>query len=84
MPPRSADRDAVAGLLDQYRTTARLDDVACHIARSPIHALAAATYGVFTMYQHEPTTGHRPRNAESITVRDGQLGETLVLVGGQA
>jgi hypothetical protein len=37
-------------------------------------ALAAATYGVFIMYEHELTTGDRPRNAEFITGRDGQLG----------
>lgn len=39
--------------------------------------------GVFLLYEYEPQSGERFRNAEFVTVRDGQLVETQVFFGGQ-
>lgn len=38
---------------------------------------------VFILYEYELKTGERHRNAEFITVRDGQLVETQVFFGGR-
>jgi len=38
--------------------------------------------GVFILYEYELKAGGRHRNAEFITVRDGQLVETQVFFGG--
>lgn len=39
--------------------------------------------GVFVLYEYELKAGGRYRNAEFITVRDGQLVETQVFFGGK-
>lgn len=39
--------------------------------------------GVFILYEYELASGERFRNAELITVRDGQLVETQVFFGGR-
>ena len=45
--------------------------------------IAAATdEDVFVMYEYELRTGSRYRNAELITVRDGQIVEVQVFFGG--
>jgi ketosteroid isomerase-like protein len=47
--------------------------------------IAAATeHDVFVMYEYELLAGGRFRNAELITVRDGQLTESQVFFGGNA
>jgi len=38
---------------------------------------------VFILYEYELKSGGRHRNAEFITVRDGQLVETQVFFGGR-
>jgi len=40
--------------------------------------------GVFVLYQYELQNGERYRNAERLTVRDGQIVETQVFFGGRA
>jgi ketosteroid isomerase-like protein len=39
--------------------------------------------GVFILYEYELATGERHRNAEHISVRDGQIVEIQVFFGGQ-
>ena len=38
---------------------------------------------VFVMYEYELKSGERHRNAELVTVRDGQVVETQVFFGGR-
>lgn len=45
--------------------------------------VVSAGSGVFVLYEYELKAGGRYRNAEFITVRDGQLAETQVFFGGQ-
>ena len=45
--------------------------------------VAPANAGVFVLYEYELRDGARYRNAEFITVRDGQLAETQVFFGGR-
>jgi ketosteroid isomerase-like protein len=45
--------------------------------------VVSAERGVFVLYEYELKAGGRYRNAEFITVRDGQLAETQVFFGGQ-
>ncbi len=47
-----------------------------------LQLVSAGAAGVFVLYEYELTTGGRHRNAEFITVRDGQLVETQVFFGG--
>jgi ketosteroid isomerase-like protein len=48
-----------------------------------LRLVSAGGDGVFVLYEYELTTGERHRNAEFITVRDGQLVETQVFFGGR-
>lgn len=43
-----------------------------------VELIAAASDGVFILYEYELQTGDRHRNAEFITVRDGKLVEAQV------
>jgi hypothetical protein len=45
--------------------------------------VAADDEHVFILYEYELKTGDRHRNAEYITVRNGQLVETQVFFGGR-
>lgn len=49
-----------------------------------LEVVSAGSSGVFVLYEYELRAGGRYRNAEFITVRDGQLTETQVFFGGQA
>lgn len=48
-----------------------------------LELVEAGQRGVFLLYEYELVTGGRYRNAEFITVRDGQLVETQVFFGGR-
>jgi ketosteroid isomerase-like protein len=48
-----------------------------------LEVVSAGPHGVFILYEYELKAGGRYRNAEFITVRDGQLAETQVFFGGQ-
>jgi ketosteroid isomerase-like protein len=48
-----------------------------------LELVSAGDSGVFVLYEYELQTGERYRNAEFITVRDGQAVETQVFFGGQ-
>ena len=48
-----------------------------------LEVVSAGRSGVFVLYEYELKAGGRYRNAEFITVRDGQLAETQVFFGGQ-
>ena len=47
-----------------------------------LRVVAATDEDVFVMYEYELRTGARHRNAELITVRDGQIVEVQVFFGG--
>jgi ketosteroid isomerase-like protein len=91
------DRDAAERLLaGDFSFTSPQDD---HIGKSAylercfptadrfvyqqILEVVSAGSGVFVLYEYELKDGGRYRNAEFITVRDGQLAETQVFFGGQ-
>ena len=48
-----------------------------------LHVTATEGDEVFVMYEYELKSGERHRNAELITVRDGQVVETQVFFGGR-
>ena len=48
-----------------------------------LQLVSAGESGVFILYEYELKSGGRHRNAEFITVRDGQLVETQVFFGGR-
>ena len=48
-----------------------------------LELVSTGSGGVFILYEYELTTGARHRNAEFITLRDGQLVETQVFFGGR-
>jgi ketosteroid isomerase-like protein len=48
-----------------------------------LELVAASPGRVFILYEYELHDGDRHRNAEYITVRDGQLAETQVFFGGR-
>jgi len=51
-------------------------------SQETLELVGAGEDGVFILYEYELKTGERHRNAEFITVRDGQLVETQVFFGG--
>jgi ketosteroid isomerase-like protein len=53
------------------------------VAYELVHLLDAGEGRVLALYEYELTSGERYRNAERITVRDGQLVETEVFFGGR-
>ena len=93
------DRDAAGRLLaEDFSFTSPQDDhigkaaflercfpTADRLASQQIlEVVSAGRGGVFVLYEYELKSGGRYRNAEFITVRDGQLAETQVFFGGQA
>jgi ketosteroid isomerase-like protein len=53
------------------------------VSQTILELLETSSGGVFILYEYELHSGDRHRNAEYITVRDGQLVETQVFFGGQ-
>jgi ketosteroid isomerase-like protein len=53
------------------------------VAYELLHLLDAGEGRVLALYEYELASGERYRNAERLTVRDGQLIETEVFFGGQ-
>jgi ketosteroid isomerase-like protein len=92
------DRDRAAGLLaEDFVFTSPQDDhidKAAYMERcfptaerlvtqELLEVVDAGSDSVFVLYEYELKTGERHRNAEFITVRDGQLVETQVYFGGR-
>jgi ketosteroid isomerase-like protein len=91
------DRDATERLLaEDFTFTSPQDDhigkaaylercfpTADRLVSQQILEVVSAERGVFVLYEYELKAGGRYRNAEFITVRDGQLAETQVFFGGQ-
>ncbi len=53
------------------------------VTQELLEVVAAGNDDVFVLHEYELKTGERHRNAEFITVRDGQLVETQVYFGGR-
>jgi len=53
------------------------------VSQQVLELVSTGGSGVFILYEYELKAGGRYRNAEFITVRDGQLAETQVFFGGQ-
>ena len=91
------DRGATERLLaEDFRFTSPQDDhigkaaylercfpTADRLVSQQILELVSAGGGVFILYEYELKAGGRYRNAEFITVRNGQLAEIQVFFGGQ-
>jgi ketosteroid isomerase-like protein len=95
---RSQDRDAAEKLIAQdFVFTSPQDDHIDRRAffercfptadrltsQETLELVGVGEDNVFILYEYELTTGERHRNAELITVRDGQLVETQVFFGGR-
>ncbi len=95
---RSQDRGVAAGLLaDDFVFTSPQDDhidktaymercfPTAHRFRSSnvLYLVSAGDGGVFLLYEYELEHGERYRNAEFISVGNGQIVETQVFFGGR-
>jgi ketosteroid isomerase-like protein len=94
---RAQDRDTAERLLaDVYSFTGPQDDHIDNVtymqrcfptadrfrSQTILELVDVGPDGVFLLYEYELATGERYRNAESSTVRNGQLVETQVFFGG--
>jgi ketosteroid isomerase-like protein len=75
--PQDERIDRAAYLRRCFPTADRL------VSQQILQLVEAGDHGVFILYEYELKTGGRYRNAEFITVTDGQLAETQVFFGGE-
>ena len=75
--PQDDHIDKAAFMQRCFPTAGRLN------SQEILELVSAGADSVFILYEYELKTGERHRNAEYITVRDGQLVEIQVFFGGR-